>query len=450
MGGAVKAVSDAVSNVSKTVGLKDPLDDLSEGARNVVNTGKDAVTNVSKKLGLKDPLDDFGEGVINVLDTVADSVKDLGDDIGTALDNPYLQTAVSIWNPAYGAILRTASKIKTGQPITASELIDLGFSTYGEFVGALKNPELLKAASTAGRIADGADPVQSLVGAYGADFVKELDLAPKLNKAISGTFGEGAGNFITENMDLDQAAADLIAGENPSRIIANQFGDEVAEYIGSGNQNLEALGYAGIKTGVLLDEGVDPATAIYRGANEYYDRGGQLPDFNKIVDLSGKDISLPDIGINYQDFFSEIGKDIQDLVPEFGFGGLRDLGFDFGKVDLSGFDFDTELLPEFGFEGLADSNFNFGEVDLSGYDFGDFGGRTLPEIQDLGIDLGDIDLSNIQLSLGVLGALESEGRNPPGIVDEEEDPIFGPRTTDNPLLDDNDPLLSRAVLERTL
>ena len=424
IGGTEQALGNIVEGVSKTGG------DILEG----VNKTTEAMA------------DGFRSGV----DSLIEANEDLAGHAGDALQNPLVQTVVSIINPTYGAILRTYTKINNGQDLSLADLAELGITSYTQLGGVPIDPAMTKALTASSRIVDGQDPMKVLVGTYGADFVKELDLAPKLTGSLSDTFGAETGKFVNDHMDLNQAAADLVAGESPARMVANQFGDEVAGYIGSGNPSMEALGYAGIKTSVLLSEGVDPSTALYRGANEYYDRGGQLPDLGKIGGMAGLDMNLPGLDANYQDFFSEIGKGIGDLVPEFGFGGLKDLGFDFGKVDLTGFDLNEDLLPEFGFEGLGEVGFDFGGQDLSGFQFDDFNGLTLPELEDMGIDPDRIDLSNMKIGLGALaGELALEELNKEEFQ-PNEDLLFGPRTTDNPLLVDNGPLLSRSVLERTL
>jgi hypothetical protein len=387
MGGVVDAVTDVVDSVFDTVG---------------------------------DVVEDVVDVVEDVVDGVGDFVGDIGEAAVDAVSSPIGQIAVSIAFPQYAAYINAAAKVANGQDLDAFDFVSLGIQGYSDLNAGVKvDPKIAKAASTAARIADGADPVTALVGAYGADFINETGLGESLNTAITDTLGTEAGAFVQEYMDLDQAAADLFAGEQPLRIISNQFGDEVVNNLAGDDPAKQALGYAGIRTAVGLDEGLSPEKALLRGAKEYYDRGGELPDLGEIASVSGFDIGeFPDLGIN--EFFTEIGKGLDDL------------------------------LPEFGWEGLADINFDFGKVDLSGFDLGDFEGLSLPELEGMGINLDqlNIDMPQLQLALAAKSAGQQGGVN---IINEDEGDGFDffKRTTDNALLGDSTPTLSRQVLGRT-
>lgn len=369
-----------------------------------------------------DTVGDVVEDVVDVVEDVVDGVGDFVGDIGEtavdALSSPIGQIAVSIAFPAYAPYINAASKVASGQDLTAYDFVALGVQGYSDIQGGIKPPpEVVKATKAAARIADGADPAQVLLGSYGADFVSKLNLDTSIENAVGDVFGEDAWQFVAEKMDINQAAADLIAGEDPLRMLSNQFGDEVVSNLSSGDPQLQALGYAGIEAGNALNEGVDPAKAILRGAREYYDQGGELPDLGKIAGSVNLDIGdFPDLGIN--EFFADIGKGLDDLLPEFGWKGLGDMGFDFGKVDLTG------------------------------YDLGDFEGLTIPEMQSLGIDwdqLG-IDLPDLKLAL----AAKAAGQGVSFSTSDDNGFDFFKRTTDNELLADEGLPLSRAVLSRTI
>ena len=332
-----------------------------------------------------DTVSDVVEGVVDVVEDVVDGVGDFVGDVGEAavdaVSSPIGQIAVSIAFPQYAAYINSAAKVANGQDLNAFDFVSLGIQGYSDLNAGVKVPaNVQKAARTAARIADGADPVTALVGAYGADFVKETGLADSLKNTIGDVVGQDAYNFIENNMDLNQAAADLFAGEEPLRILSNQFGDEVVGYVASEDPNMKALGFSGIETLNALNEGVDPAKAILRGAQDYYRRGGELPDLGELGSMTG--IEVPDLGLG--DFLSEVGQDIKDFLPEMSFEGLKNLK-DLGW-DLKG-------------------------VDFEGFDFGNIEGIDLPKLGELGLEIGDLDINVPQLksALAFQGILEGQG-----------------------------------------
>lgn len=351
------------------------------------------------------------DAVKSVVDGVGDFISDVGDFAVDALASPIGQIAVSVLVPQYAAYINAASKVASGQDLTAYDFVSLGIQGYSDLNAGVKVPDAVqKATKVAARIADGADPITSLVGAYGADFIKESGLADSLKTTIGNVVGEDAYNFIENNMDLNQAAADLIAGEQPLRILSNQFGDEITSYVAGDDPNLKALGYAGITTAVGIDEGLSPEKALLRGAKEYYDRGGELPDIGKLGTLSGIDLpDIPDLGI--ADFLKETGKAIGDLMPDLDLGSLK--GWDFEGVDLG--------------------DYKFGDLNL-----------TLPEMQNLGIDLKDINLNIPQLTtvLALGDTTKGVAYNP--LDDNAEASLFNVDFGNELLADE--PLLSRQVL----
>jgi len=328
-----------------------------------------------------DVVDDVVDVVEDVVDGVGDFVGDIGEAAVDAVRSPIGQIAVSIAFPQYAAYINAAAKVANGEDLNAFDFVSLGVQGYSDLNAGVKVPaNVQKAAKVAARISDGADPVTALVGAYGADFVKETGLADSLKNTIGDVVGQDAYNFIENNMDLNQAAADLFAGEEPLRILSNQFGDEVVGYVASDDPNMKALGFSGIETLNALNEGVDPAKAVLRGAQDYYRRGGELPDLGELGSMTG--IEVPDLGLG--DFLSEIGQDIKDFLPEMSFEGLKNLK-DLGW-DLKG-------------------------VDFEGFDFGNIEGIDLPKLGELGLEIGDLDINVPQLksALAFQGILEGQG-----------------------------------------
>jgi hypothetical protein len=332
-----------------------------------------------------DTVGDVVEGVVDVVEDVVDGVGDFVGDVGEvavdAVRSPIGQIAVSIAFPQYAAYINAAAKVANGEDLNAFDFVSLGIQGYSDLNAGVEVPaNVQKAARTAARIADGADPITALVGAYGADWIAETGITETLENTVGDIFGEDAWLFVAEKMDFDQAAADLLAGEDPMRMLTNQFGDEAVGYMSSGDPNLQALGFSGIETLNALNEGVDPAKAILRGAQDYYRRGGELPDLNELGSMTG--IDVPDLGLG--DFLSEIGQDIKDFLPEMSFEGLKNLK-DLGW-DLKG-------------------------VDFEGFDFGNIEGIDLPKLGELGLEIGDLDINVPQLksALAFQGILEGQG-----------------------------------------
>lgn len=348
-----------------------------------------------------DTVGDAVESVVDVVEDVVDGVGDFVGDIGEAavdvVRSPVGQIAMSIAFPQYAAYINAAAKVANGEDLNAFDFVSLGIQGYSDLNAGVEVPKnIQKAARVSARIADGADPIQALVGAYGADWIAETGITETLENTVGDVFGEDAWQFVAEKMDFDQAAADLLAGEDPVRMLSNQFGDEAVDYIASGDSDLQALGFAGIETANLINEGVDPAQALVRGATDYYNRGGSLPNLADLGSVSGIDLSgINDFGL--VDFLKETGQKIGDLLPDMSFEGLKklkDLGW-----DLEG-------------------------VDFEGYDFGNIEGIDLPKLGELGLDISNLDINVPQLksALAFQGILEGQGGG--GMPVQSED-VFG-------------------------
>ena len=369
-----------------------------------------------------DAVGDVVEGVVDVVEDVVDGVGDFVGDVGEfavdAVRSPIGQIAVSVAFPQYAAYINAAAKVANGEDLNAFDFVSLGIQGYSDLNAGVEVPaNVQKAARTAARIADGADPVTALVGAYGADWIAETGITETLENTVGDVFGEDAWQFVAEKMDFDQAAADLLAGEDPMRMLTNQFGDEAVGYLSSSDPNLQALGFSGIETLNALNEGVDPAKALLRGAQDYYRRGGELPDLGELGSMTG--IEIPDLGLG--DFLSEIGQDIKDFLPEMSFEGLKNLK-DLGW-DLKG-------------------------VDFEGFDFGNIEGIDLPKLGELGLDIGDLDINVPQLkeALAFQGILGGQGGTTASPVQfEDVSAAFKKTGLENDLLD-NTPSRARQLL----
>ena len=367
-----------------------------------------------------DAVDSVVDVVEDVVDGVGDFVGDVGEAAVDAVRSPIGQIAVSIAFPQYAAYINAAAKVANGEDLNAFDFVSLGIQGYSDLNAGVKvPPNVQKAAKVAARIADGADPVTALVGAYGADWIAETGITESLENTVGDIFGEDAWQFVAEKMDFDQAAADLLAGEDPMRMLTNQFGDEAVGYMSSGDPNLQALGFAGIETINALNEGVDPAKALLRGAQDYYRQGGELPDLGEIGSMAGIDLSgLNDFGLG--DFLKETGQTISEFLPDMDFESLKnlkDLGWDLKGID---------------FEGV-----NLGNLDV-----------TLPELGELDLNLGDLDINMPQLkeALAFQGILGGQGGTTASPVQfEDVSGAFKRTGLENDLLD-NTPSRARQLL----
>ena len=348
-----------------------------------------------------DTVGDAVESVVDVVEDVVDGVGDFVGDVGEAavdaVRSPIGQIAVSIAFPQYAAYINAAAKVANGEDLNAFDFVSLGIQGYSDLNAGVEVPKnIQKAARVSARIADGADPLQALVGAYGADWIAETGITESLENTVGDIFGEDAWQFVAEKMDFDQAAADLLAGEDPVRMLSNQFGDEAVDYISSGDSDLQALGFAGIETANLINEGVNPAQALVRGATDYYNRGGSLPNLADLGSVSGIDLSgINDFGL--VDFLKETGQQIGDLLPDMSFEGLKN---------------------------LKDLGWNLEGVDFEGYDFGNIEGIDLQKLGDLGLNIENLDINVPQLksALAFQGILEGQGGG--GMPLQSED-VFG-------------------------
>jgi hypothetical protein len=405
-------------------------------------------------------------GIKSTVEAGQSAVKSVG---GAALDvanHPYFKAALGVINPVYGTFLAAYEAASTGK-ITATQLATLGISSLSQFANIKIPADIAKGVKTAASIADGKDPLAALAGAYGAGFAKDLSLDKFFESGLDASLGEGVGAFASKYVDANQAAADLVGGKSAEeifkgqvgtgvfefaadqglmqigrtfgedaevsltraldpaklaqdviggvdtgRLIANQFGDEIAGYIGADDTNMQALGFAGVETAVGLSQGKSSADALQDGAKEYYDRNGTLPDIGSLASLSGfeSDSFGLDLGFDWDSFTDRIGIDIGGLTGSgLSLPDLSGLGINLGKFDFGGSKFkDLGLkLPEFGSLGI-----NLDGVDFEGAKFGDLGltlpELSLPEFSGLGnlgsanLDFKGVDFESLDINAGEL------------------------------------------------
>lgn len=400
MGGSVTKV---IKNVTGAVG------DVVEGVGDVV---QDVVDPVSEALA------DFEDGVRDVVTPVFDGFNDV-------IENPYVQMIATIVDPTPGKIasttLRAYAKANSGENLTASDLAQLGISSVAAIGSVSVPPETAQLMKSAASIADGADFKDVLVQNFGDEVFGEIasGLEESAKTSFGEAFGQGAVDIFNDNMDYVRAGFDIAQGKDPSEVIANRFGNQIVGALGSDDPNVNALGYAGLKTAVALDQGVDSDQALFAGAKEYRNRGGELgsidadidiqyPNLQEIGTLAGVDLSqfTPDLAF------------IEDYAREFGDVERPDLAFieDFVRenapnVDIKGFDFEGYKASDLGLNQLADlvnTDLNLKGVDLSGI-----------EVPDIDIDLPDFSLPDFDLpQVAGQSNLETIGRREDNIEDQ--------------------------------
>jgi hypothetical protein len=148
-----------------------------------------------------------------------------------------------------------------------------------------------------------------------------------------------------------------------------------------------------LKTAVGLDQGLDTDEALLAGGEEYYKRGGQLPDVNTIASLAG--VEDFDLGLN--DFVANLGIDFPELQGlGYDLPSLASLGIDLPS--LSGIE-TPELLSNFSLPEVAGLGFDIPSLDLSGFTPGDLGYDvgTWGQLRDLGVNIGDLNLGEYNL-----------------------------------------------------
>jgi hypothetical protein len=389
------------------------LSSIKKFAKKVVDTVVDTVKSAASFVG--DAFSSLGD----VLGDIGGSIVDIA---ASPLGQLVLQV-IPVTAP-YAKYISAAAKVINGDGLSASDFVSLGISGLSDINADFTVPDAVKdAATVAARISDGGDPIQALIGTYGADFMEVTGLGETLKTGVSDILGEEGFDFVEQYMDPDQAVTDLIAGESPLRMLSNQFGDELVNYMADDDPNLQALGYGGIRTAIGLDEGLDLDQAFLRGAEEYYKRGGELPDINKLGEITGLDGDF-----TTPEWLSKFWNNIPDFeLPE----GInwKNLGMSIPDIQLD-------------FEGI-----DLGSLDWEGLDYDVLQDYSLPELRDMNVDLSGLNLPELSLSLG-LANQQMQGTRRPWNPDEEEEDMLKKRTTDNELLAETTPL-SEALLQRT-
>jgi len=378
MGNPIDIIEDAVEDAGDWVG-----DQIEDAVDFVVEDVPDAVS---------DAFSSFEDGVRNAIEGVDDLVQ-----------NPYVRMAVR-FIPGYGqiagTILDTYAKLDSGEELSAGDIASLA-ATFGS-----NNPtdwkltdNQVKAVKTAGSLADGDDPINVLVSAYGEDVIDQMGLKDTAISTLQNSIGEDAYNIVSDNLDLARTGYDIVVdGKDPLEAISNRYGEEIVGYLGADTPNERALGLAGLTTAVGLDKGLDAEDALLRGAQRYADEGGTV-DLNQLAGLTGVDV----------DFGS--GNFFNKYATTFGnFEGLPDLSFiedyvrQYGSGIEDGVRFVADNLPNLNLEGVDydylrnQYNMNIRDLKAQGIDVGQLAFNTDIDLGIPSIEVPDADLPNVEVS----------------------------------------------------
>ena len=386
-----------------------------------------------------------------------DIVREGVDEIDAAIQNPYVQLAAQVFFPQYAPFLDAYATLDSGEKLSPSQVASMAAAGYDINTGEPLPADVKKALDTSVALAEGGDPLEVLVSAYGEDIIEASGIKEAGQQALEDAIGSDAFNIVRENMDVARVGYDvLVEGKDPSEAIANRYGDEIVGYLGSDDPTINALGYAGLKTAVKLDQGVDTADALIAGAKEYNERGGETPDLGSLAQTAGIDLSSIDLGA--PEFFNKFATDLNIDTSQFSqiedyvrknasyiedkarllASKLPDVK---GKVSFG------QLQPyDIDFDYLA-TNFkdNIPKVDFSGFRTKDIGDYNLKELGDMGIDVNSLDLNPEFQIIGLAQLLE--GEIPQATTQDDEEVVSLESEFD--IAQTDDPLFSREVLGRT-
>lgn len=377
--------------------------------------------------GVFDAVGDVVEGVVDVVEDVVEGVGDTLGDIGElAVDvvtSPVGQIAMYAIPglQAYAPYINATAKVASGQDLSLFDIATLGMQGYADINTAnWVDPDVALKVKTAAAIADGADPAKVLLANYGSNWANEMGITDTVTSGLGDVLDADTMAFVNQNIDFDQVARDLVTGASPERLLANQFGDTVVNNLTSGDSNLQALGQAGLSAAVAKSEGASDEQALLAGGRTYYKQGGELPNLQALASDMGVDFDLPNLDINMTglDFLADIGKDIYSGIKEFGLPDIQlNLGIDTGDVD-------------------------WGQFKLA--DFGDY---NLPDLQNLGVDLNQLQgMPQLKSALAFQGILEGQKGTTTPLASTDATSMFKRSGLENDLLADNTPSRARQLL----
>lgn len=353
-----------------------------------------------------------------------DVVRDAVDDVDALVQNPYVRMAVKFIpgvGATAGAVLDAYAKLDSGEELTATDLANIGLAAGTDIGNYEISDATRKAIKTSAAIADGGDPIEILVSAYGEDVVDQMGLKDAATSSIQDAIGEDAYNIVVDNLDVARVGYDvLVEGKDPLESITNRYGEEIVGYLGAESPNERALGLAGLTTAVGLDQGLDAEDALLRGAQRYRDEGGTV-DLDNLAQLTGVDV---DFGSS--DFFNKYTAALG------GFEGLPDLAFvedyvrQYSPYIEDAARFVGNQIPNINLEGASydylRDTYNLSLRDLRDMDV-DLDGLSFNTDIDLGIPSADIGLPSVEAPEVDIPEISGLDIPLPGIKPVERDPV---------------------------
>lgn len=393
-------------------------------------------------------IDDSGGivgSVSKIGEKVEDGLREAVDEVDKALENPYVRAAISIAYPPAAPYLNAYAKLDSGEKLNAADIAAIAVSAgqdFGAFDAASIDPETVANIQKGVQVATADNPGEAFLMAYGTDIAQETGLTDALDTQIAENFGQdtldvlktnkdyvldtaryatgnmseeelvakygaGAVDYATSGTALQDYSQELnsaiqVASGNQSieEALANQYGEDIVNYLGAETPNERAIGLGGLTTATQIAMGVDPTDAALAGTKRAYDEGARLEDLTWVP----QQVANIDFGLN--DIVSNLGIDFPDLKGQgYELPQLADLGIDLGNLSITAPDvFETNLsLPE-----VADLGVDFGKVDFSGYSTADLGDYSVKELQDLGFDLPSLNLQPELQMIGLADLLQGD------------------------------------------
>jgi len=385
---------------------------------------------------VEDIVDPVSDALASFEDSVRDVVTPVFDGFNEVIEDPYVQMIATIVDPTPGKVasttLRTYAKANSGQEISASDLAQLGISSVAALGDVPIDPDTAKLMKSAATIADGGDVKDVLIDNFGEEAFETV--APELRQTARTALGSDVYDIVKNNIDPIKAGFRIAQGEDALAVLADTYDQQIVDAIGIG----DPAGYAALKTAVALDQGVDQDDAFLAGGEEYYKRGGQLPNANQIASLVG--VETPDF--DYDKLVANIGLDFQGLsnlgysIPD-----IAELGIDLNKLNIQ----TPDILGNIDLQQVADLGLDIGKLDLQGLSTVDLGGYNLKQLQNMGVDLGQLNLTPEFQMIGLANLLEGDAL--PSGVTLGEDEELASLDPDLDFLGEDDTTFSRQFLE---
>lgn len=330
---------------------KDAKDNTVDSVKNVVeDVAKVVVGGVEVIADDFLGIDDDG-GIVGSIKKIGsnfeDMVREAVDGVDKAIQSPWVRIAVRFipgYGQVIGATLDAYAKLDSGEELTATDVANLAASYGSQYAKDWNlDPNQIKAAKTAVKIAENPDNAAAILAMdWGAEAIEPLEtevltvasdyVSPETLKtiqengyirdaaqagfdivagkdpkdvllnyatdegmeafgreAVVSVAGEQSYDFLRENLDVARAGADYIQGKDPSQIIADRFGEDIATALGADDQLTKAVAMGTIQTAAMMDQGIPEYLAISSGAETFHQYGGteQVGEYLSSLETTG-------------------------------------------------------------------------------------------------------------------------------------------------------------------